>query len=196
MDFQEVVCSRSMVRRYDASRPIGPAAVDRLLGNAVRAPSAGHSQGWEFLVLDTKEHLDLFWEATSPAPDAKNAWLDGMRSAPLLVVPMSDEQIYRTRYAEPDKKGVQDWSVPYWHVDAGMASLLILLTAVDEGLGSCFFGIPGSRLKQFRDAFGIPERLVPVGAITIGYAHPDRGARGSARRGRREGVVHRGRYPS
>jgi len=30
---------------------------------------------------------------------------------------------------------------PYWFFDLGMASLLILLTSVDEGLDSCFVGI-------------------------------------------------------
>jgi hypothetical protein len=32
------------------------------------------------------------------------------------------------------------WPVPYWDIDAGMAALLMLLTAVD-GLGACFFGV-------------------------------------------------------
>ena len=38
-----------------------------------------------------------------------------------------------------------------------MAALLILQTAVDEGLGACFFGIPGEHTDAFRQAFGIPD---------------------------------------
>ncbi len=85
--------------------------------------------------------------------------------------------------------------MPYWFVDAGMAALLVLQTAVDEGLGACFFGIPGERLKTFREAFGVPDSHAPVGAITVGHRVADAGAAGSpARRERRTDVVHRGRW--
>ena len=75
-----------------------------------------------------------------------------MRRAPLLIVPLSDKSAYLDRYAEPDKgwtdRDESRWPVPYWDVDAGMAALLMLLTAVDEGLGACFFGIPPERHRR------------------------------------------------
>ena len=40
--------------------------VDKLLGHALRAPSAGFSQGWGFLVLDEPADRDAFWAATTP----------------------------------------------------------------------------------------------------------------------------------
>lgn len=46
MDFQEVVRRRRSVRRYDLSRPVPPEVTDRILRNALKAPSAGFSQGW------------------------------------------------------------------------------------------------------------------------------------------------------
>jgi nitroreductase len=193
-----------MVRRY-ADRPVDPAVVDRMLDNAVRAPSAGFTQGWEFLVLDTAADVARFWEATSPDVPSEveegrrldalpNAWLDGMRTAPVVIVPMSDKDAYLARYAQSDKS-TPDWPVPYWHMDTAMAALLILQTAVDEGLGACFFGVPGARVGAFRAEFGIPARLKPIGAITVGHRTEDTGSRGSpARRPRRTDVVHRGRY--
>ena len=91
-----------------------------------------------------------------------------MRRAPLLIVPMSDKQAYLDRYAEPDKgwtdRDEARWPVPYWDVDAGMASLLVLLTAVDEGLGACFFGVPADKVAGLRAAFG---GLRPVAAAII-----------------------------
>jgi len=48
------------------------------------------------------------------------------------------------------------WPAPYWDIDTGFASLLVLLTAVDAGLGTCFFGIPVDRIDTFREAFGVP----------------------------------------
>lgn len=187
-----------MVRHY-ADRPVDAGVLDRMLDNAVRAPSAGFTQGWEFLVLDTPADVIRFWAATSPDPEAHNAWLDGMRTAPVVIVPMSDKSAYIDRYAEPDKRTSDgagpDWAVPYWHMDTAMAALLILQTAVDEGLGACFFGVPGSRIEAFRSAFGVPAALKPIGAITVGHRVPRSGPPGSpSRRPRRTDVVHRGRY--
>jgi nitroreductase len=189
-----------MVRRYD-DRPVDPAVVERMLEHAVRAPSAGFSQGWAFLVLDTPGDVARFWAAASVDPDAGNDWLAGMRTAPVVVVPMSSKDGYLDRYAEPDKgwtdRSESRWPVPYWHVDAGMAALLILQTAVDEGLGACFFGIPPERTAAFRAEFAVPDAYTPIGAITVGHRLPDAGAKGSpSRRPRRPlaEVVHHGRW--
>ena len=197
-----MVRKRRMVRNY-ASEPVDPAAVDRMLANAVRAPSAGFSQGWAFLVLDKPGDLTRFWVCTASddsAPD-DDAWLRGMRTAPVLIVPLSNKNAYLDRYAQSDK-GWTDrdegrWPVPYWHIDTGMASLLILQTAVDEGLGACFFGIPPDRIPAFRAEFGVPTDYTPIGAISVGHRTEDTGTAGSpSRRGRRpvEEVVHRGRW--
>jgi nitroreductase len=35
------------------SRPVPAELVDRIVGNGLRGPSAGFSQGWGFLLLDT-----------------------------------------------------------------------------------------------------------------------------------------------
>ena len=207
-----MVRKRRMVRRYDPAKPVDPAVVDRMLANAVRAPSAGFSQGWAFLVLDSPEDVDRFWAATTPAPAAsdepadaeaapESSWLRGMRTAPLVIVPLSHKDAYLERYAQPDKgwtdRDEARWPVPYWHVDTGMATLLILQTAVDEGLGACFFGIPPDRTDAFRKAFDVPGAYTPIGAVTVGHRVADAGPSGSpARRGRRtpEEVVHRGRW--
>ena len=80
-----------------------------------------------------------------------------MRTAPVVIVPLACKDAYLDRYAEPDKgwtdRREDRWPVPYWYVDTGMASLLILQTAVDEGLGACFFGIPGDYVDY------LPRRL-------------------------------------
>jgi nitroreductase len=82
-------------------------------------------------------------------------------------------------------------------MDAAMASLLILLTAVDAGLGACFFGIPVERDQAVRAEFGIDAAFDPVGVIALGHRTTDTGNAGSpARRARTplEQVVHRGRW--
>ncbi len=193
-----------MVRSYDPDRPVDRAVVDRMLSNAVRAPSAGFSQGWAFLVLDTPEDVARFWAATSDGTGDPDRWLRGMMTAPVVVVPLSCKEIYLDRYAQDDKgwtdRDESRWPVPYWDIDTGMASLLILQTAVDEGLGACFFGVPPQAVDAFRAAFGVPAAYTPIGAITVGHRPDDPAVTGAAgspsRRARREPaeVVHRGRW--
>src|SRR5688500_641410 len=103
MDFAEVVRRRRMVRNYDPDRPVPAEVVDRLLGYAVHAPSAGFSQGWGFLVLDSAADRELFWRVTTPDGMEDSPWSAGMRNAPLIVVPHSNRDAYLDRYAEPDK---------------------------------------------------------------------------------------------
>ena len=199
MEFQEVVRRRRMVRNFD-ERPLAPEVVDRILTNGARAPSAGFTQGWAFLVLEGPDETRRFW-AASPPPEgsrARTRW-PGVLRAPLVVVVLADEGAYRRRYAEPDKAasrpapGDQEWPVPYWHVDAGFAALLMLLTAVDAGLGALFFGVADH--DGLRRTFEVPDEWTPVGALAIGHRLPDEPSR-SLRRGRRplEEVVHRGRW--
>ncbi|MDP9821514.1 nitroreductase family protein [Nocardioides massiliensis] len=197
MEFAEVVRRRRMVRSF-SDAAVDPAAVDRMLDHAVRAPNAGFTQGWAFLRLDTADDVARFWQATSPDPDADNAWLRGMRRAPVLIVPLCSRDAYLDRYAEPDKgwtdRDLARWPVPYWYVDTGMAALLALLTAVDEGLGACFFGIPATRQTLFREAFGVPDDHEPLGVIAVGHPAAGGSAGSPQRRARRTDVVHRGRW--
>jgi nitroreductase len=199
VEFAEVVRRRRMVRDYDPGRPVPPEVRERLLAHAVRAPSAGFSQGWAFLVLEEPADRDRFWTvlAGEGEPDA---WLTRMRRAPLLVVPLSHKAAYLDRYAEPDKgwtdRDEARWPVPYWDVDTGMAALLMLLTAVDEGLAACFFGVPPERTGAFRAAFGVTDGYTPIGCVSVGYAGAEDRRSPSLARGRRpvEEVVHRGRW--
>ena len=199
MEFSEVVRRRRMARRYDPSRAVPLDVVRRCLANAVRAPSAGFSQGWDFLVLTKDDERSSFWRATTPEDAPSDSWLSGIRNAPVLILCLSDKDAYLDRYAAPDKgwtdRDEARWPVPYWDVDTGMAALLILLTAVDEGLGSLFFGVPPDRHDAVRDAFAIPGGRRIVGVVALGHAMPGPKSP-SLRRHRRTGaeVAHWGRF--
>src|SRR4051812_49579843 len=200
MEFSDVVGSRRMVRRYDPEQPVPPEALHTILRNATRAPSAGFSQGWDFVVLTEPEQREAFWAATTDPDDDPDAWLEGVSSAPVLVLCCSDEGSYLRRYAEPDK-GWTDmdearWPAPYWDIDTGMAAMLILLTAVDAGLGALFFGIPPEKIAAFRSAFGVPEALRPIGTVAVGYPKPHDPPSPSLQRGHKPSheVIHRSHW--
>ena len=183
-----------MVRNFE-ERAVPSEALERILANAQRGPSAGFTQGVDLLVLVGAEQTGRFWAAVSPDRGfARRGW-PGVYHAPVVIVPLADRSAYLDRYAEPDKgwtdRDEARWPVPYWYVDAAFAAMLVLLSAVDAGLGCLFFGV--SDQAAFRAAFGVPEGREPIGAIALGYPAPARPS-SSLRRGRRppESVVHRG----
>lgn len=195
MEFQDVVRKRKMVRSFE-DRPLSPDLVDRLVANARRAPSAGHSQAWAFLVFDGRDEVARFWDVANPKREG--GWPD-LFNAPLMIVPCSQKDVMLDRYALPDKgwtdRSESHWPMPFWDVDTSMAAMLILLTSVDLGLGALFFGI--SHLKEFKEAFAIPERVTPIGAIAVGHPKPsDRPSPSLKIVGRRpnDQLVHWGRW--
>ena len=195
MEFQDVIRKRKMVRSFE-DRPVDHAIVERMLANAQKAPSAGFSQGWGFLVLEGKEEAARYWEMISG--DAFAGWPD-IHNAPVIIVCLSNKMQYLRRYAMADK-GWTDmdekrWPVPYWDIDTGMAALNILLSAVDAGLGAVFFGVRDQ--AHLRQMFGIPDEYTAIGTIAIGHPKSkDRPSPSLKNVGRRDptSVVHYGRW--
>jgi nitroreductase len=197
MDFDAVVRRRRMVRTF-LDRPVDPEILRRILQRGQRAPSAGYTQGFEFLVLEGPEQTGRFWEAVATDEGGPG---EGVRTAPVLIVPLASKQAYLDRYAEEDKgwadRDESRWPMPFWYIDAAFASMLILLSAVDEGLGTLFFGLFPPTLSAFRKAFGIPDEWEPIGVIAVGHPAPKDPVRSSAHtRPRRalNDIVHRGRW--
>lgn len=185
-----MILRRRMVRRF-TDEPVSPQSLDRILHNAVRGPSAGFSQGQAFLVL-TGTQLPRFWAVAGDAAHPS------VQTAPLVIVPMSSKRFYLDRYAKPDKgwadRDEQRWPVPFWHIDTGMAALLILLTVVDEELSALYFGIVPEAVEPFRTAFGVPADHEPIGAIAIGRDADNERSDFKARRRPLADMVHYGQW--
>ncbi len=201
MEFSDVISKRRMVRAFTTD-PVEEAVLTRLLKAANRAPSAGFSQGYALLVLDQPEQLEPFWRLmTSGDDEDERTRLQPVSRAPVVIVPLSCKDIYLDRYARADKgwtdKDEAHWPVPYWDIDTGFMALLMLLAAVDEGLGALFFGIMPALIEPFRELFGVPVQYVPIGAVAVGHPDLDADEGGSARVIKRRHVgdlVHRGRW--
>ncbi|GAC1413362.1 MAG: nitroreductase family protein [Actinomycetota bacterium] len=201
MEFQRVVERRHMVRSFETT-PLDESVIERLVANAARAPSAGNTQGWAFLVLTDHDDRARFWKAAWPDANESDSSIQrgrhGVMTAPVLIIPCSHKQAYLDRYAEPDKRETMlsdeaSWPAPYWEIDTAFATMLILLTATDEDLGAVLFRI--HHVDAVKKAFDIPEAFSPIGAIAVGKAAPDRPSP-SLSRGRRplHELVHRGRW--
>jgi nitroreductase len=181
MELTETIRRRQMIRRFD-QRPVPSQTIDAILDLARRAPTAGFSQGVDFLVLDTPETVAEFWRITEDPNFPMEA--DDVANGPtVIVLPIADKRAYLARYSEPDKLpfGMDDeehWPVKFWEIDAAMASMIALLAAVDQGLGGWFFGITTGE-RELLERFGVPDGIRPVGIMGFGYPAPDVAPTGS-----------------
>ena len=154
--FASIVKRRAMIRAYK-NDPVPEELIQRLLEYAVRAPSAGNLQPWEFIIIQDPEVraqlATAAFEQTSVA------------TAPVIIAKCADIQRMGEKYGTRGSF--------YSLVDTSFASLLILLGVVEQGLGACFVGAYDP--VEVAKILGLPEHVRPVGLITIGYpAEPPR----------------------
>jgi nitroreductase len=176
MELRDLVRRRRMVHRF-TREPVAEETLVRVLEIARHAPSGGFSQGFRLVVLDDPARVEWFWRATTPPDELPELDERIATGPPVVALPFTSKATYLDRYSAPDKAGFglqseEAWPVPFWHLDAGMAIMLILLAAVDAGLGGWFFGIVHGERDVVRE-FGIPDQYSLLGAIGIGHRAPD-----------------------
>ena len=184
MEFGDLVKRRRMVRKFDP-RPIPDEVLRSILDVARHAPSGGFSQGFDFVVLRTPEELDWFFRTTTDPDDPDPYPGKEAGTVPAaLVLPFSNKRLYLERYAQPDKIAFgmdkeENWPVPFWTVDTSMAIMLILLNAVNEGVGAWYFGTTYGEADVLRE-LGVPEGCEMLGVIALGYPSTEDRPTGSA----------------
>jgi len=191
----DLLKQRRMVRHYTGER-VTRETLERIAATVRRAPSGGFSQGQRLLVVDDPELLAAIAALGDDPPlEGVEPWLE---TAAAQVFVMTRENDYHERYQRDDK--LQDgeeieWPVPFWHVDAGAAMMLVLLAAIEECLAAAVYGIFGDDERKLRDLLRIPDDFTLVAGISIGYPLPDPGwssktSRATQRRRTVDEVVH------
>jgi nitroreductase len=172
MDLSDILKRRRMVRHY-TGESVPRETLERIVATVQRAPSAGFSQGQRLLVVDDAGLLaDLAALAGSDYPHLE-PWFP---SAPAHVLVLTREADYHERYRRDDKllEGEEvEWPVPFWYVDAGATLMLVLLTAIDEGLSAGVYGVPVEQDPAWRVLLNIPDDLRIVAGVTIGRGAAD-----------------------
>jgi nitroreductase len=151
MEFEELVRKRGMVRAFRPD-PVPEELIQKLLRSAVRAPSAGNLQAWEFVVVQEPETKRRLAQAA--------VGQTFVTEAPVVIVTCRNLERNVGRYGG---RGRHFYNL----IDASFASLMILLTAHNEGLGACFVG--AYRDDDVSRILGLPEHVRPVGIIPIGW---------------------------
>lgn len=171
METWDAIRARRNVRTYQ-DQPIPPGDLDRILEAGRRSPSASNRQHWDFVVSterDQLRELATLWQgARHVATSAATV---------TLVLPPVEEERLRTLD----------------QYDLGQATILMMLTAADLGIGSGHSSI-GDK-DGCRRLLGIPEDYDPAYFLALGYP-ADRPLRPLRRPNRRafDEVVHRGHW--
>jgi nitroreductase len=152
MDFDEVVRKRKMIREYQQDSQIPTEIINKLLKNAHRSPSAGHTQVQEYIVVIdpiTKKKLCQASLGQSQVEEAS-----------VLIIVCANTSRSVSRYG---KRGTDFYSI----IDGAFASMIILLSAVNEGIGASFVG--AFEDNQIVKILGLPVHVKPIGIIALGY---------------------------
>ena len=170
--FYDLLKQRRSVRSYTGER-LPRETLERIARAARRGPNAGYSQGLRLLVVDDAAVIEEFVGSEEDEPT--RAWF---RNAAAHVFVLTREQDYHDRYTQPDKLAITGgvevvWPVPFWHVDAGAALMLLWLAALEEGLGVGVYGIPVEEDARVRKLLGIPDDLTIVIGVTVGHPAED-----------------------
>ncbi len=174
MDLPTLLTDRRMTRSFTGD-PVDLDALARSCALALRAPTAGNCGGVRMTIVGSESIADYVERATDAEWRAASRRVAGLARAGALVVVTSRPADYAARYAEPDKaaSGLADptaWPVPYWHGDAGMATMALLLLVQDAGLGTALWGNfrHDARVLEW---LGAPEESL---FATVFVGHPDR----------------------
>lgn len=151
MEFNDVLRKRKMVRRYRPGR-LPDRIISKLIENASRAPSAGHTQVQEFVIVKDPETKKKLRQASVNQSQVEDA--------PVLIVVCSNTSRSVGRYG---RRGSEFYSV----IDGAFSSMLILLTAVSEGIGAGFVG--AFEDDKVSEILGLPDDVRPIGIVALGY---------------------------
>lgn len=146
VDFLTLAKERSSVRKYEP-KPIEDEKLSAILEAGRVAPTAANKQPCVFLILKSDNALAKLSRACTP------------HGAPLAIVVLADRNIAWVRPFDGESM-VQ--------VDSTIAADHIIMCAQDLGLSSCW--ITYFDPAVLRKEFNIPENLIPVNILTIGYS--------------------------
>lgn len=151
MEFMKLAAQRYSVRKF-SDAPIEPEKLSAVLDAGNIAPTAKNLQPQRIYVLSSAEALEKVDDLTRCR-----------FGAPVVLLIAYD--------ADEDWKNPLEEGIHAGQQDASIVATHIMLAATEAGLGTCWVNLfPNS---QANEAFGLPESIVPVLLMPIGYAAPD-----------------------
>ncbi|MDR0760910.1 MAG: nitroreductase family protein [Treponema sp.] len=150
MNFDVLSAKRYSVRKFKQV-PVEPEKLARILEAGRNAPTAANKQPQRILVVTREEGLAKIDRATPCR-----------FGAPLVLIICFDKNECWVRKFDGEHSG--------W-VDASIVTTQMMLQAEDLGLGSTW--VMHFDPAVAREAFSLPENLVPAAMLVMGYPAPD-----------------------
>lgn len=152
----ENILSRKSVRSY-TEQPVNRAQLDTLVRAAMAAPSGRDMRPWKFVVVEDRTSLDSL---RVRLPYAKM-----LGEAQAAIIVCGDLGV-------TDDEGKPSTN---WTFDCSAATENLLLAAEVMGLGAVWTGVHPyeERVEAVKAALGLPENIVPLNVIPIGYPKGD-----------------------
>lgn len=150
------ILQRKSVRAY-TDRAVSHEQLDTLIRAAMAAPTGRDMRPWHFIVLEGRHQLSPLAEQL---PYAKM-----LAEAQAAVVVCGDMSV-------TDKEGNSSRN---WTFDCSAATENLLLQAEAMGLGAVWTGVYpyDERLEAVKQALHLPDHLIPLNVIPIGYPKGD-----------------------
>ena len=147
----ETIAARTSIRKFDPSKPVSDADIEKILKAGMCAPSAMDRRPWEFIVVRDKAKLAALGNRL-PYSRCENG-----AQAAIVVCGNLDN-------------GLPGRGKEYWIHDCSAATMNILLVAKGLGLGAVWTGVyPGEdRVAVVREVLSIPEGYAPLNVIPLG----------------------------
>jgi nitroreductase len=133
-----------MVQSFDGT-PVDDTWLNELCAQALWAPTAGNSAGVRFHTVGSELTGAYFQVATDEEWRATARRAEGLLRAGAVVLVTSRRSEYVARYREADKRSSgldheSNWPIPYWHTDAAMATMALLLLIEESGWQAALWG--------------------------------------------------------
>lgn len=157
--FIDLARRRQSDRAFDATRPVEPEKIARILESAQLAPSACNAQPYRIIVVDEPELKNKVADTTSSKVLGMNHFT---KQAPVHMIIVEENPNFTSGIGAV----VKDKHFPY--IDIGIVASYIALAATDEGLGSCILGWFDE--KKLRALLDIPARKRILLDVVIGYS--------------------------
>lgn len=172
MEFDSLLRKRHNVYGF-LSREIPDEVLTRILKNSLHVPSAGFTQDFDLIVVKDRSKIRRIAEAAQQEEYNK---IEGMvrnfiETAPVLIVPCANKNRFAEKYGNPDLE--ENARLPWWLIDSGFASFVLILSAFQEGLGASFIGAIED--NDIAEILHLPpdKSIIPLAVIPIGYEHPE-----------------------
>ena len=150
----KTIHQRKSVRHF-TNKEVTKEQLEAIVRAGMAAPTAINSQPWQFLVVTDKDLKDKYAEGNGQA--------DMIKSCQALIVVCGDMTIGNER------------SRRYWDQDCSAATENILLAVESLGLGAVWTGVypVEERIKTVKERFELPENIIPLCVILVGYPDGD-----------------------